>query len=233
MGQKPNLPTTEFKSRSPQGFTGPIWLHKTVIGVCLFLICLGFAGVTPLFAEPPSTFTITKHKNLFSAHIIGARLEEVLASLISYVPIKFFITGNAKNDLISASFSNEPLEKTLEHLLNGYDYAIRSRRLNATSETSNFRYLTEVEIISRDPTDPSSTSPGRYSISSPPSSVQSTLEQPTHLPEIHNQETPLNFETASDAGDFQAALQEAFQDDEPESRALVKELMQELATGSE
>ncbi len=233
MGQKPNLPTTEFKSRSPQGFTGPIWLRKTVMGVCLFLFCLGFACVTPLLAEPPSTFTITKHKNLFSAHIIGARLEEVLASLISYVPIKFFITGNAKNDLISASFSNEPLEKTLEHLLNGYDYAIRSRRLKATSETSNFRYLTEVEIISRNPADLSSPSPGRYSISSPPSSVQSTFGQPTHVPEIHNQETPVNPETAFDAGDFQTALQEVFQDDEPESRALVKELMQEFATGSE
>ncbi|MEO8324606.1 MAG: hypothetical protein ABI618_02075, partial [Nitrospirota bacterium] len=107
--------------------------------------------MNPLHAEPPSTFIITKDKNLFSAHIIRAPLEEVLASLISYVPIKFFITGNAANDLVSASFSNEPLKKTLEHLLNGYDYAIRSRRLKATSETSTFRYVTEVEIISKNP----------------------------------------------------------------------------------
>lgn len=233
MPQKPNLPTTELKPRSRQGFKGPIWPRKTVIGVYLFLICLGFACITPLHAEPPSTFTITKDKNLFSAHIIRAPLEEVLASLISHVPIKFFITGNAKNDIISASFSNEPLEKTLEHLLNGYDYAIRSRRLKATSETSTFRYVTEVEIISRNPAGPSSTSPGRYSISSPPSSVQSTFGQPTHVQEIHDQETPLNLETAFDAGGFQAALQEVIQDDEPESRALVKELMQEFATGSE
>ncbi len=233
MRQKPNLPTTELKPRPRQGFPGPIWLRKTVIGVCLFLLCLGFSCVTPLHAEPPSTFTITKHKNLFSAHIIHAPLEEVLASLISYVPIKFFITGNAKNNLVSASFSNEPLKKTLEHLLNGYDYAIRSRRLKATSETSTFRYVTEVEIISKNPPDPSPTSPGRYSISSPPSSVQSTFGQPTHVPETHDQEIPLNLETALDAGGFQAALQEALQDDETESRALVKELMQEFATGSE
>ncbi|MBA3966570.1 MAG: hypothetical protein H0X47_12500 [Nitrospirales bacterium] len=93
--------------------------------------------------------------------------------------------------------------------------------------------MTEVEIISRNPADLSSPSPGRYSISSPPSSVQSTFGQPTHVPEIHNQETPVNPETAFDAGDFQTALQEVFQDDEPESRALVKELMQEFATGSE
>jgi hypothetical protein len=232
MRQTPNLLTTELTPRSPQGCPSPIWLQKTMVGVYLLLICLEFACVTPLLAEPPPTFTITKHKNLFSAHIIDAPLKEVLASLIPYVPIKFFINGNATHDLISASFSNEPLEKTLETLLNGYDYAIRSRRLEAPSQTSEIRYLTEVDMISRNSAENFSPSHEIDSISSAPNSAQSTLGQPTRVPEVPDQEAPLNLETAFDADDFQAAIEEAFQGDDSEARTLAKELMQEFPTAN-
>ncbi|HBP87998.1 MAG TPA: hypothetical protein PKK23_17425 [Nitrospirales bacterium] len=233
MQQTPNITISGKESRSRRRLTGRVRLVRAVLGLALLSIDLGSAFASPFFTEPPSTLSVTMHNQQFSAQIIRAPLEKVLATLTSYIPIKFYITGNAKNDLVSASFTNVPLETALEHLLNGYDYAILLRRIEGTPLTSQILYRTKVEIISRNPTEPSSTSNAAYAVSSQRTSIQPTLVQANQIHEIPQQEKPLGLGTTNDASDFQTIKEEVFQDDNTETRTLAQELMQELVTTSE
>jgi hypothetical protein len=207
-----------------------VWLPKASLGLFFFFIFLGSAWPSPLLADPPSTLSFSMHNQQFSAHIIRVPLEKVFSTLTAYVPLRFFINGNAKNELISASFSNLTLQKTLEQLLTGYDYAIMTHRLETTTQVSEFDYRTEVEIISRNPTKLLSNANGPGFIPSRKTSVQPTLVKNRQISEIPSQEKPFDLETGNDASDLQATLKEALQEDDQGNSALLTDILEKLDT---
>lgn len=227
MRQTLNIINSERTPRSQTEWTARACLQKALLGMCLFFIGHGTTFAAPSLAASPSTLSLSMHNQQFSAHIIGAPLEKVLTTLTSYGPLRFIIKGNVKNDLISSSFRDLSLKESLETLLLGYDYAIIQRQLDPTPQTSEFRYLMEVVILSTNSVEPSPYKNKPTFISYPRISTQSALLQATPILEKSDQTKPLRLVTENDARDIQVTLEEALGDTHPETRSLIKELLRE------
>ncbi len=219
--------TTERESIYQTSLLRRLWSQIIVLGLSLVVISLGTAWGAPSLSRPPSTLSLSFHNQQFSAHIIHAPLQKVLTTLTSYGPLRFIIEGNAKNDLISSSFTNLSFKKSLETLLLGYDYAIIQRQLHPTQQTPEFRSLMEVVIFSRNPTEQSPDSKRPSFIPSRETPAQTTLWQASQTLKKQDQTQPFDLGTANGASAFQSALEQALQDADPESLALVKELLEE------
>lgn len=227
MGQTPYINNTEKESKAQRSLGGRACLTKTVLGLCLFCMGLGTACDATVLAGPPSTLSLSMHNQQMSAHIIRAPLESVLATLTMHGPFRFIIKGNAKNDLISSSFRHFSLKESLETLLLGYDYAIIHRRIDPVLQTSEFPYIMEVVVLSRNPAEPSAGEARPSLISSQKTSTHPLLLQASKNLGKSDQAIPLSLVTENDARDIQEILEKALLDADPEARILVKELLQE------
>jgi len=200
---------------------------KAVLVFYLVVISLGTAWGAPFFSPPPTVLSLSFHNQQFSVHIIRAPLRKILATLALYGSLQFIIKGNAKDDLISASFTNLSLTQSLETFLLGYDYAILQRRIDPTRQTSEFRFFLEVVVLSRNSAAPSSDSKEPSFISSGRTSVQPALWQAPQIVEKHNQAKPFDLVAENGSSDDQSIEEGVLQDLDPEVRTLVKQLMQE------
>jgi len=227
MGQTPYINNTEKESKALRSLGGRACLPKTVLGLCLFFMGLGTAFDTTVLAGSPSTLSLSMHNQQVSANIIRAPLENVLATLTMHGPFRFIIKGNAKNDLISSSFRHLSLKESLETLLLGYDYAIIHRRIDPVLQPSEFPYIMEVVVLSRNPAEPSAGEARPSLISSQKTSTQSVLINTSKESDKPDQTKPLSLGTDNGTNDFQAILKDALQDTDPASLALVKQLLKE------
>lgn len=227
MRQTPCINKTEKESKAQRSLVGRVCLSKTVLGLCLLFISLGTAFDPPLHAGPPARLFLSMHNQRVSAHIIRAPLEHVLETLTTHGPFRFIIKGNAKDDLISSSFRHLSLKESLETLLLGYDYAIIHRRVDPELQTSEFPYLMEVVVLSRNLAESSPDKKKSSFISSRKTSTQPILLQASKNLEKSDQAIPLSLVTENGARDIQEILEEALLDADPEARILVKELLQE------
>ena len=227
MGQTPNINNTEKEPKSQRILGLRADLSKTVFVLCLFFIGIGTVLEAPVLAGPPSTFSLSVNNQQVSAHIIRAPLEHVLETLTTHGPFRFIIKGNAKDDLISSSFRHLSLKESLETLLLGYDYAIIHRRVDPELQTSEFPYLMEVVVLSRNLAESSPDKKKSSFISSRKTSTQPILLQASKNLEKSDQAIPLSLVTENGARDIQEILEEALLDADPEARILVKELLQE------
>lgn len=219
--------TTERESMSQRRSAVRACLPKTFLGLCLLFIGLGTAFDATLLAGPPSTLFLSMHNQQVSAHIIRAPLEHVLETLTTHRPFRFIIKGNAKDDLISSSFRHLSFKESLETLLLGYDYAIIHRPLDPTPQTSELRYLMEVVVLSRNPAESSPEKKKPSLIYPQKTSMRPVLLHTSQEPNKPDQSKPSSLGTDNDASDFQATVEEALQDTDPELRELVEELLEE------
>jgi len=219
--------TIERESLSQRRLAIRAYLPKTFLGLCLLFIGLGTAFDATLFAGPPSTLFLSMHNQQISSHIIRAPLEHVLQTLTTHGPFRFIIKGNAKDDLISSSFRHLSFKKSLETLLLGYDYAIIHRRVDPALQTSEFPYLMEVVVLSRNLAESSPDKKKSSFISSRKTSTQPLLLQARKNLEKSDQAIPLSLVTENGARDIQEILEKALLDADPEARIFVKELLQE------
>ena len=187
-------------------------LSKTVFVLCIFFIGTGTVLEALVLAGPPAMLSLSVNNQQVSAHIIRAPLKHALATLTAHGPFRFILKGDAKDDVISASFRHLSFMESVQTLLLGYDYAIVQRPLDPALSTTEMPYLMEVVVLSRNQTEPP---PGEDSSSL--ISFQKTYTQPVLLPtnqehDKSNQPDSLSIERDNDANHLQTTIDEALQD---------------------
>ncbi len=227
MAQTPIINTIEKESILQKTLTVRSCMAKTLLGISLIFIALGNAFDRQLHAAPQSAFSLSVDNQQFSAHIIRTSLKHVLETLATHEPFRLILNGNAKNDVISSSFSHLSFKESLETLLLGYDYAIIQHQLDPIIQTHEMRSLMEVLVLTRNPSEPYSDEVRPSYTSLQKISNQLPLLQASKSLKKSDQSTTLGLETDNNESDFQATVEEALQDTDPESLALLKELLEE------
>lgn len=202
-------------------------LTKFIVGFYFLLLSLGVPFVNPIHAAPQSSLSLSMHNQQVSATISRAPLEEVLTRLTAYGPIRFVIKGDVKNNKISSSFRHLSLQESLETLLLGYDYAIIQRQIGPTPQISELPYLMEVVVLSRNEAKPNSINERPSLIDPQKISTQPSLLHASNILKESIPTKPLEIETNNDESNFQATIEEALQDSDPKSLALLNELLEE------
>lgn len=202
-------------------------LLKPILGFCLLFISLGVGFVRPTHAAPQSSLSLSVQNQQFSANISRAPLEQVLATLTSYRPIRFVIKGDVKNDQISSSFRHLSLQESLEKILVKYDFAIIQHRFDPPPKNSEFSYLTEVVILSRNHSETLSDSKENLVIS--PSKNSSTPERVFPSPTLESWDSLGAFDPEREINprEFLEEVEEVIQDTDSESLAFIKKLLEE------
>lgn len=202
-------------------------LPKTIVGFFHLFLTLGVAFVSPIHAGHQSSLSLSMHNQQFSANIVRAPLEQVLTTLSSYGPIRFVIKGDVKNDQISSSFRHLSLQESLEKLLVRYDFAIIQHQVDPAQKTSEFPYLTEVVILSRNHSETLSDSKENLLIS--PSKNSSIPESTFPSPTLENSGSlpPIDLGTEMNPHESLEEIEKSIQDTDPESLDLIKKLLEE------